>query len=130
MFLIKPVQSIEELKKYAEICGRKAREGFLAYSMKDVDTDELMGFAQFDLRSDCGYITDLVPSPAFINDFEAMFILGRQTMNFINLCGVEEAYATADAADEKLLRAIGFKPEGDEYRCTLTGMFDSNCGNH
>jgi len=124
MFKITPVQNEQTQKKYAVLCGIEYREGFFAYAMLDTETMDLMGMAQFELNSDAGYISDLVPRLDY-DDFEAMFILGRQTMNFIDLCGIHTVIASADTTDEKLLRAIGFKKQADgSYFCDMDEMFD------
>ena len=85
--------------------------------MIDTENGKLMGFSQFEIRDGEGYISDLLPAPEYKDDFEAMFILGRQTMNFIDLCGIHTVKACATAADERLIKAIGFKASGDEYFC-------------
>ena len=124
MFKITPIQDIIKQKKRAEECGIPAREGLFAYEMIDVDTQELMGMAQFERGDGVGYIADLVPRIGY-DDFEAMFILGRQTMNFIDLCGAHRVRASAETTDEALLRAIGFKSQEDgSYFCDMDGMFD------
>ena len=129
MFKIAPINERDIQKKYAEICGAEFLDGFFAYAMTDNETGELMGFSQFEINSD-GYIVDLCPATG-LDDFEAMFILGRSTMNFIDMCGAHFCRAKKDAADEKLLRAIGFKPDGDELSVDMTGMFDgSHCSGH
>ena len=124
MFKITPIQGIVEQKKCAEECGIPVREGFFAYEMIDVNTQELMGMAQFEIGDGVGYIADLVPRSGY-EDLEAMFILGRQTMNFIDLCGAHRVRASAETTDEALLRAIGFKSQEDgSYFCDMDGMFD------
>ena len=131
MFKITPIQSFEEQKLCADKCGIVAHEGFFGYKMIDLDTSELMGMAQFEIREDGGYIADLVPKRGY-DDFEAMFILGRQTMNFIDLCGAHTARAAVGTTDEVLLRAIGFKKQANgEYFCDMDGMFDGkHCSGH
>ena len=124
MFKITPIQDKETQKKYASECAIPCREDFFGYAMLDVDTLELMGMSQFEIRADGGYIADLVPKTGY-DDFEAMFILGRQTMNFIDLCGAHTAKASDEYTDALLLRAIGFKKsENGEYFCNMDGMFD------
>lgn len=124
MFKITPIQNETTQKELAELCGIPCRDGMFAYSMIDVDTLELMGMSQFEIGDGVGYIADLVPRIGY-DDFEAMFILGRQTMNFIDLCGAHSVKAAGDTTDETLLRAIGFKKqENGEYFCDMDGMFD------
>ena len=131
MFKITPIQNIDAQKKHADACGIPCREGLFAYSMLDADSLELMGMSQFEIGDGVGYIYDLVPRIDY-DDFEAMFILGRQTMNFIDLCGAHSVKASAETTDETLLRAIGFKKqETGEYFCDMDGMFDGkHCSGH
>jgi hypothetical protein len=90
-----------------------------------------MGFSQFEISGEFGYIKDLRPRIGY-SDFEAMFILGRATMNFIDLCGIHTCRAAKDAGDETLLKSIGFKYSDKlcEYTCDMTGMFDGKCQGH
>ena len=130
MFKIEAIQDIKSQETYANACGTVAKEGFFAYAMYDMSTNEPMGFAQFDIRDGMGYIIDLKEAIGK-SDFEAMFILGRSTMNFIDLCGAHKTIATKDAGDESLLKAIGFKQnENDEFFCDMTGFFEGNCSGH
>ena len=129
MFKISPINDPILQKEYANACGTDVRPGFFAYSMTDVETGALMGFSQFEISSGEGYLSDLLPYGKE-DDFEAMFILARQTMNFIDICGASKLYASATAADERLLRAAGFKKtENGDFFCDMTGMFTGKC-NH
>ena len=130
MFKISPINDFETQKAVAEECGRSAIPSYFSYSMKDADDGSLMAFSQFEIDGEKGFISDLVPRVGY-DDFEAMFILGRATMNFIDLCGAHYCYAKRDAADERLLRAIGFRDNGGELlECDMTGMFDGHCDGH
>ena len=64
-------------------------------------------------------------------DDEAMFILGRQTMNFIDLCGAHDCYlldAGSDDDKHRLAIALGFKPDGDgNWYMDLRGFFEDPC---
>ena len=128
MFKITPVQSKDEQIALCQTCGAVYREGAFAYIMFDIDSGDVMGMSQFEI-GDAGYIFDLLEAP-LRDDFEAMFILGRQTMNFIDSCGAHTCYASTDAGSERLLKAIGFKPSGDRLFCDMTGMFDGHCSGH
>jgi len=131
MFKITPIQDALTQKQYAELCGAAYREGCFAYAMYDADTLTPMGFSQFEIKEDGGWLLDLRPVTG-TDDFEAMFILGRQTMNFIDLCGTHKLNANSDAGDIILLRAIGLRPDADgKYSCDMTGFFDgSHCSGH
>lgn len=131
MFKISPIQNVEEQIKCAEKCNAQYKEGCFAYAMNDSDTGELMGFSQFEITTDGGYLLDLRPASGY-DDYEAMFILGRATMNFIDLCGAHTLTASHDAGNTTLLRAIGLRPtENGSYFCDMTGFFDgSHCSGH
>ena len=79
MFKITPINDFMLQKEIAEAFGTVMRDGHFAYLMTDADSGRLMGFSQFEIRKDGGVITDLREANG-LNDFEAMFILGRQTM--------------------------------------------------
>lgn len=130
MFKIIPIQNQAEQKRVAELCGGEYREGYFAYAMLDAATEEVMGFSQFEISGELGYISD-IKERLGKDDFEAMFILGRQTMNFIDICGAHKCEISADAAPERLIKAIGFKPLCDgKYFSDMTGMFDGHCSGH
>ena len=129
MFKIIPQNDEKVIDTYLSACCAKRREGSFVYAMLDYDTNELMGVTQFEIGDKISYIYDAKELPGK-NDFEAMFILIRQTMNFIEKCGIEKCIATKEAASEQLLRAAGFKPEDGAFLAILAGMFDGNCHNH
>ena len=128
MFKITPIQDKTRQKEICKLCGAEFRADAFAYQMFDVDSGEIMGMSQFEI-GEVGYIYDIKEAP-HRDDFEAMFILARQTMNFIDLCGNHTCYASKDAANERLIKAVGFEAIEDKYYCDMTGMFDGNCGGH
>jgi hypothetical protein len=131
MFKITPIQNVELQKECAEICGTTYKPGAFAYTMNDSDTGAFMGFTQFEITDNGGILIDIREAPGH-DDYEAMFILGRATMNFIDLCGAHTLYADPNAADITRLRAIGLRPNEDgAYFCDMTGFFDgSHCSGH
>ena len=128
MFKITPIQDKSRQKEICEAVGATFRENFFAYIMYDCDTLELMGMSQFEI-SDNGYISDIRETPG-LSDYEAMFILARQTMNFIDSCGAHVCYADRDSADSRLLHAVGFRDDGERLVCDMTDMFSGKCANH
>ena len=127
MFVISPVRDLEERNNITKALNIKDIEGTFMYSMKDKETGALLGASQFDIGEGYGYIYDLRCAKAPF-DFEAMFILGRATMNFIDLCEVHTCRIKKDASDGDLYRAIGFRTElPDYFECDMTGMLDGNC---
>lgn len=128
MFKITPIQEKTRQKEICELCGAEFRPEAFAYQMYDLESGELMGMSQFEI-GEVGYIFD-IKEAAGCDDFEAMFILARQTMNFIDLCGAHSCRASDDSASDRLLRCVGFKKQDVEYFCDMTGMFDGNCDGH
>lgn len=127
MFVISPVRDIDERNKIISDLKITEIPCSFMYSMKDKQSGALLGASQFDIFDGYGYIYDLrCATEPF--DFEAMFILGRATMNFIDLCDVHICRIKKDASDGDLYRAIGFRTEcPDCFECDMTGMFDGNC---
>lgn len=125
IFRITPVQDKAEQKRICELCGAELRQESFAYVMLDTVTGEVMGMSQFELLGEVGVIYDLREAPG-LDDFEAMFILGRQTMNFIDICGAHICRATEAAGDARLMHAIGFR----DGECNMAGMFDGHCDGH
>ena len=57
-----------------------------------------------------------------------MFVMGRATLNFIDLCGVHRAFFDAKTENETLIKAIGFaKNANGRYEVDLTGFFEEPC---
>ena len=130
MFKITPVQPDTNANEYLNACSAILKDGCFMYAMTDCESGEIMGISQFEIQDGFGYIYDLKEASGR-NDFEAMFILGRQTMNFINLCGIEICRADSNTGDTQLIKAIGFKEKDNFYECSMTGMFDgSHCVGH
>lgn len=122
MLIIKPIQTKGEQAEACARCGVEFHEDALAYSAY-VD-DVFTGICQFSLNDERGYIDALV-SPEGVDDFEALFIMGRQTMNFIDLCHVHVAEISPHATTERMITALGFKKEPDGvYRLDMTGFFE------
>ena len=126
MFKITPIQDKEKQAEISALCGTIYRQDAFAYQMFDLESGEIMGISQFEI-GECGYIYDIKERPGR-DDFEAMFILARQTMNFIDSCGAHTCYAHESAAPSDFLLAVGFKPVDNKFFCDMTGMFDGHCG--
>ena len=130
MFKITPVNDIAEAKKLCESLTLPYFEGAFYYKMFDMETEEIMGLSVFELFGTHGELLALCEAEGR-DDFEAMFILIRQTMNFINLCGQNICRAKATYAPEKMLLCAGFKKTDDNaFEANLEGMFDGHCHSH
>lgn len=130
MFKIFPIQDEETKNTYAAACGAVARTDAFAYGMADAESLAIMGFSQFDLDGEGATLYDLKEKIGQ-SDFEAIFILGRATLEFVERCGAEECFAPLSAADETLLRAIGLRTECEGgLSGRIAGMFDGHCEGH
>ena len=125
MLKVLPIQSKEEQERICRACGVTYNPDLLAYS---AETDgRLAGVSQFKLTDTGGVIYDIAPALDFEN-FEALFVMGRGTLNFIDLCGIHSARYEGELRDEGLLRAIGFKKNAEGiYEVDLEGFFDEPC---
>ena len=128
MLKVLPRQSKISQEEICLRCGVKYDPDLLAYSAT-VD-DQLAGVCQFKLSDKGGLIYDLAPVKDSF-DFEAMFVLGRGTLNFIDLCGVHYAIYRGEVKDEqteRLVKAVGFKlTERGTYEVNLEGFFTDHC---
>lgn len=136
MLKVLPIQSKAEQEELCRRCNVKYDADLLAYAAS-VD-GELVGICQFKLTDKGGFIYDLAKltdrdepedqKARDASDFEALFVMGRGALNFIDLCGVHRAYYVGDASDERLLSAVGFrKNEDGRYEMNLEGFFTDHC---
>ena len=128
MLKVLPIQTKAEQKEICKACGVTFNPDLLAYSAT-VD-DELRGVSQFKLTAEGGLVFDIAPA-IDTYDFEALFVLGRGTLNFIDLCGVHYAIYRGEIKDEqheRLLKAIGFKKtDSGSFEVDLNGFFTDHC---
>ena len=125
MFKVLPIQSKDTQKELCEKCGVAFDADLLAYAVS-VD-DEFAGICQFKLTDKGGEIYDLAPSLTK-NDPDALFVMGRGALNFIDLCGVHYARYLGEIKDELLLIKIGFKKtESGAFEIDLNGFFTDHC---
>ena len=134
MLKILPIQSKETQEEICKKCKITYRPELLAYAASV--NEELVGICQFKLTAEGGFLYDIATvvghtEDAECSDFEALFVMGRGTLNFIDLCGVHRAYYLGNDPDEKLLRAIGFSQnENGAWEINLEGFFTDHCHAH
>ena len=125
MLEVLPIQSKEEQEALCARCGIEYRPSLLAY--RATMDGELRGICQFTMDGNGGRIVDFAHAPNAY-EFEAMFVMGRATLNFIDLCGVHRAFFDADCDNEMLVRAIGFQKNADgRFEVDLTDFFIEPC---
>ena len=125
MLEIKPIQDKSAQKALCELCGVPYMPEALAYSAYDGGVP--VGISQFRIMGDTGYLYHLC-NVVGVDDFEALIIMGRATMNFIDLCDVHKAYFEGEG--DRIAKAIGFCETDGKYFADLTGMFESHCQKH
>ena len=87
MLTAKPIQNKEEQKSACKLCSIPFRPEAFAYSQKE--NNEIIAMSQFDILSDGGVILDLQMKDGLSDDIEALFILGRAVLNFLDLSGIK-----------------------------------------
>ncbi len=126
MLEIKPIEEKREQQNICRLCGIPYRPECFAYKAYEGET--LIASAQFDIEGTSAVLFELRQVTGSPEDFEAMFILGRAVLNFLDLCGVQTArFPVDDEASARLAKAIGFREEEGVLRICLTGMFTSHC---
>ena len=127
MLKVLPIQLKSEQEDICRKCGVEFKPDLLAYSA-EMDS-VLAGVCQFKLSAEGGVICDFASAKDYKGDlFEPLFVMGRGTLNFIDLCGIHNAFFDAEFADEGIIRAIGFKKnESGRYEVNLVGFFDEPC---
>ena len=131
MLEVLPIQSKSEQEAMCARCGMVYSADDMAY--KALIDGELMGVCQFTMNRDGGHIrnlslvkdTEILPK----DRAEALFVMGRATLNFIDLCGVHSAFfEDATFEDEAMIKAIGFrKQENGNWWMDLTDFFLHPC---
>ncbi|MEE0968313.1 MAG: hypothetical protein U0M06_02935 [Clostridia bacterium] len=127
MLKVLPIQSKSEQEAICARCGVKYNPELLAYSA--TLEDKLAGICQFKVNADGGFIYDLALAEDCDNT-EVLFVLGRATLNFIDLTGIHKAYFNAEVNkdNEMLVRRIGFTLREDgKFFANLTNFFVSPC---
>lgn len=135
MLIIKPVQDPVLQKALCETCGVPFRPECLCYQAhlgaQAEDETTFIGVSQFSVGETdgervIGRICDLVTAPG-VDDEEALFIMGRQTLNFMDLTGTHEAYFEAkDGDNEHLIKWLGFRMTEGKWYYDLHGKFDAH----
>lgn len=127
MLTIFPIEDKQEQERLCGVCSIPYRISALAYGAY-VD-GAFVGMSQFSVCDEYGTLHELAYAKG-TRDREAIFILGRQTMNWIDLLGIHTCRTSPAAAEEKMLRLLGFSKTDDPevLSADMTHMFDGHCG--
>ena len=120
MLKIIPMTKPEEHERICLTCGLKYDKTQFAYGA--YEDDEIVGGAQFTVKDEVGYITDLrcVGEP----NYPYIMLLGRAVLNFLDLHSVSDAYfQQRGEVYDRSAALIGFKLKDDKFYANLRGMF-------
>ncbi|MBE6573271.1 MAG: hypothetical protein E7652_02635 [Ruminococcaceae bacterium] len=123
MLEVYPIQDKKEQERMCGLCGIEYKVDRMAYS--GYVKGELVGVLQFGIHGDAGYIYDLENVKGTENT-DALFVMGRAALNFIDLCNVKKAYFKGyTEGREDLVKFIGFsETENGDWFMDLTGFFE------
>ena len=124
MFKVTPVAEKSEQMRLCGLCGVKFRDDYLAYGA--YEEEKVLGVCQFAIRKNSGYISE-VAFASGTHDYEAVFILGRAAMNFIDLSGAHEAYYEGE--NSPFVASLGFMPRDGKLYMNLSAFFANPCKN-
>ena len=131
MLEVIPIQTKIEQEAICARCGVPYNADYMAYQA--VIDGTLKGICQFSMDSTGGHIHNLaLVTEGDINTLdrvESLFVMGRATLNFIDLCGVHVAFFDdALFPDEGMIRSIGFARNQDgRWEMNLTDFFAHPC---
>ncbi len=131
MLEVIPIQTKIEQEAICARCGVSYNADYMAYQAL-VD-GALKGVCQFSMDADGGHIHNLAlvteGEISALDRVESLFVMGRATLNFIDLCGVHVAFfEDTSFSDEGMIRSIGFaKNESGCWEMNLTDFFAHPC---
>ena len=125
MIAVKPIEDKQEQERLCAVCGIPFLPNALAYRAEDDGV--FAGMCQFGMDAAGGHLHHVARAPETALD-DALFIMGRAALNFIDLCGVHTADYRGPVTDAALLARIGFKQTEDGRFCIdLNGFFEHPC---
>ena len=130
MFVIKPIKEIELHKAVCKEIGCEYVPGTISFAaaelMPDNETvDYYIGICQFIPGEDCR-ICSLFPGKGSEDD-EAVMILLRTVMSFLERSGGKNLKVSKDAAPLPLLKASGLTETSECFEIDLTEFYKSPC---
>ena len=125
MLEIYPVQDKKEQEEICAKCSMTYDPDTMCYSA--YVEESLVGACQFRIKGKYGLIVEMKNCDN-VDDKEALFVMGRAALNFIDLCGVHEALYIGDSLDKLTLLRIGFSlNEEEKWYINLSNFFDHPC---
>lgn len=127
MITVKPIQDKNEQERLCTLCHIPYRAERLAYGAWN-DKNSFAGICQFGMDAEGGHLYDLA-TPDGDDPDDALFVMGRAALNFIDLCGIRMAYFDGETESRSaLLQRIGFqKDSAGRYSFAVAGFFTHPC---
>jgi len=128
MLKVFPIPDKQQQEALCARCAIPFDADLLAYQA--TVNDVFVGICQFKLSPEGGILYHLAPLADAPADNEALFVMGRAALNFIDLCGVHTAFYDGDESipGAQLLHAVGFrKNDAGRLEMDLTGFFTAPC---
>ncbi len=126
MLTASPIQNKEKQKQLCALCSIPFRPDCFSYSQ--AENGEVIALAQFDINENGGLIYDLQMKKGLEDDIEALFILGRAVLNFLDLSNIPECvYLPKDEHDVKMAKMLGFRENDGVYSLTIKNLFTKTC---
>lgn len=126
MLRARAIRDINEQKSCCKVCGMTHNPDLLYFAIFENET-ECLGTLEFRFTKEGAKITDVKPKSGTYDD-EAMFILGKAALNFIDLVGPK--YVEYEADDMKLSNLLEFYPKNGILQVNLEGYFSEPCKRH
>lgn len=128
MLIIKKIPDTEMQEYLCSLCGADYNEEYDAFSC--YENEKLVGICQYICADGVAYIKDLRCKKG-VSDAEALIIMGRGVLNYVDLHGTHKARCAPDASSETIILACGFKRTDDgSFFVDLEGFFDGKCDGH
>ncbi len=123
MLEIRPLQDTAEKVAACDACGITFDPDKFYYGAYSENI--LVGVSEFRIEKDRGVISHIV-NTSDSTDKDALFVAGRATLNFIDLCGVHSVMYSGE--DEMLAKRIGFKNADGVFTVDTSVLFAEHCG--
>ena len=119
MLEIRPVYTSYEREEYTKMFGIEPQDGFDVIAA--INGGKFVGSAYVSFENETGYIHHISLIDGY-DDFVDRFLLGKATLNFLDLKGVKNVIFKAE--DKKLAKDLGFiENEKSDTVLNLKGYF-------
>ncbi len=128
MLIIKKIPEAEFQEYLCSLCNVEYDGEYEAFSC--YENERFVAICQFKCNGGTAYIKDLRCREG-VSDSEALIIMGRGVLNYVDLHGTHKAECSPCASAETIILATGFKKDQNGvYFVDLNGFFDGKCSGH